>query len=343
MVKAVKVVLLNSLVIPIFFIGLSVSYADVTVERVVKSAGIMGIGASETDQKEFIQKSKKRIDSSNKFTGSFLSKFVGQKDMSEVINLDKNVTWQIDHASKSYNELPIVNMTKSLEDDRAGNPNDTASENGDELDKENYKIVKNEIKLVDTGEKKNINGYPCKHYVLTWLVIAENLETKERQKNVMTGNFWSTPEDKNIKALKSEEKTFNQLYLRKLGIDMDPEQMGRLGLNALGSLMTGASKDLKKEMAKMKGYPIVSSVKWETSQEQRTAEHTDQSGSEGKNFAGSFSGIFGDKLKSMMGKEESEKGELKTVFDSHSEIVSINVASIPNSVFEIPNGYKKSN
>jgi hypothetical protein len=343
MVRTVRRILLIALLVPVSLTGLSVSYADVTVERVVKSAGIMGIGASETNQKEFIQKSKKRIDTSNKFTGSLLSKLVGQKDMSEVVNLDKDVTWQIDHSSKSYAELPIVNMTKSLEDGRAENTNHNPSESEDELDKENYRIVKNEIKLVDTGEKKKINGYSCRHYVLTWLVIAEDIETKERQKNVMTGNFWSTPEDKDIKALKQEEKTFNSLYLKKLGVDMDPEQIGRLGLNSLGSLIVGASKDLKKEMAKMKGYPIVSSVKWETSKEQTTDKQTNQGEGEGQNFAGGFGGIFGDKLKSMMGKEGSEDGELKTVFDSHSEIVSINVASIPKSVFEVPNGYKKSN
>lgn len=343
MVKAVRRLLLVSLVIPLSLIGASVSHADVTVERVVKSAGIMGVGASETTQKELIQAFKKRIDTSNKFTGSFLSKFVGQKDMSEVINLDKNVTWQINHSNKSFTELPIVNMKKSSEAHRTEDSNHTSSESGDELDKENYKIVKNEIKLVDTGEKKKINGYPCQHYVLSWLVIAENIETKERQKNVMTGNFWSTPEDKKIKALQREEKTFNHLYLKKLGIDMDPEEMGRLGLSSLGSLMVGASKDLKKEMAKMKGYPIVSSVKWETSEEQTTAKQTNQDEGEGKNFAGSFGGIFGDKLKSMMGKDESENGGLKTVFDSHSEILSIDVASIPKSVFEIPSDYKKTN
>jgi len=38
-------------------------------------------------------------------------------------------------------------------------------------------VVRNEITVKETGEKKTIGEYPCARYVITWVVETENIET----------------------------------------------------------------------------------------------------------------------------------------------------------------------
>ncbi|UCH81060.1 MAG: hypothetical protein JSW20_00215 [Nitrospiraceae bacterium] len=82
-------------------------FADVTVERDIKSGGLMGMGASESHQKESIQGAKKYVDSKMKFTGKFLSKMSGEKKSSTIYRVNEDLIWEIDHKKKTYTERPI--------------------------------------------------------------------------------------------------------------------------------------------------------------------------------------------------------------------------------------------
>lgn len=319
--------------------------ADVVVERAIKSGGFMGMGASDIKEKEFLQGKKKRTDSTSRFTGSFLGKLAGgDRTSCEIIRVDKGLVWDLDQPAATYTERPIKLATGDQEQDQAS-ASTPAEESADQaqMNEEEWRVVKNEAKLEDTGETKTINGFECRHYLLTWLVQAKNIKTGELRTNRMTGDFWNTPLRGPVKALQKEERTFNAAYLKELGLDMSPEQMGQFGLNFMGSLLTGADQNLQKSMARMKGYPIVSTITWKMSEPREQAAQKDQGVDLSNGIGGALGSLFGNKVKEMATGEKEAKDGMKTVFDSRTEILAIHAEKVAPVQFEIPKSYKKVN
>ncbi|UCH81061.1 MAG: hypothetical protein JSW20_00220 [Nitrospiraceae bacterium] len=163
----------------------------------------------------------------------------------------------------------------------------------------------------------------------------------------MTTELWNTPEDEKIMKLKKEEEEFNRAYLKKLGLNMSPEEMKIFGLSILGGMADASGIDLKKEFSKIKGYPIVTSVKWQSQKDgkEQTNEQEEVEEDDGIDLSKGLGGAFGGFMKKKMAKRDNEKAEgkedMKVIFESYSEIKSIKTSAIPTDLFEVPKGYKK--
>ncbi|GMR05048.1 MAG: hypothetical protein BMS9Abin23_0976 [Thermodesulfobacteriota bacterium] len=309
-----------------------VSYADVTVARFVKSSGINGMGGYTANEKEAIKGLVKRVDSKREFTGKFLRRFSGAREKTTIYDVANDRVVMLDHAKKTYTVRKI-----SLPEDKEGDARDYGDDGeaaaGDKDDSE-VKVIRNELKLKDRGEKKTINGFPCRLYELTWLIETENVKTGERGKSLMTSLIWTTPETKKIKALQSEAERFNAAYLKKMGLDMDPGEYKRMGLSVVGTLSGRDSGELKKELSRIKGYPITTSVKWEIDM---TGKKTKED--EALTLDRGVEGLLGSLgRKVAKGKKKKEK---KPVFESYVEIKSIDASTLPGSDFTVPDGYKE--
>ena len=326
---------------------------DAMVERFNKSGGIKGIGASESAVVEKISGLRKHETSSVKMTGGmggFLSKIAGDMGSDVITDIDKDVVLTLDHKKKVYTERPIT-LPKEKEVP-SGRP-----EKGKETkeDKPKVRIVRNEITVKATGEKKTINGFDCTRYIVTWLIETENIETKERSKTTMTNDLWNTSESKEIRALQKEELEFAKAYMKKLGISVSPEEAKKFGMTAVaGQLgddeptMQKKLKGLQDKMEKIKGYPIVTALKWEV----EVPEGSRQAGrekaekeSEDTDLSGGIGGLLGGLAKKVAKKktaesmEDGQKGG-NILFDFYSEVKRIDVSSIPSSDFTVPSGYK---
>lgn len=334
--------------------SLSPVYADVTVERFFKSGGIGGVGASESKQKEYIRGIKKREDSTMKFTGAVLGRLAGEQSTSAVYRIDKDIIWDLDHPKKSYTERPIF-MPAGKVSSTAEKDNNKARREGKK--EEEVRIIKNEFRVEATGKKKTINNFPCEQYILTWLVEMENVKTKERSTNQMTTELWNTTEDARIRTLEKEESEFNQAYMKKLGIEMTQQDIQKFGLGMLGSSMGDAADRLKKELSKIEGYPIVTSVRWEAradeksgaqqKPEARKKQEKEKEGDEDTDISEGLGGILGGFMKKKMTEKQKEKnaGEdekgTKPLFESYFEIKGIDTSTLADSLFDVPAGYKK--
>lgn len=321
-------------------------FADVTVERYTKFGGFSGVGASEFYEKDFIKGLKKNTESKKKFTGKFLGKMVGEKKSSTIYRVDRDLIWNINHKKKSYTERPIsmperTESRRELEEKRKGAGEDAGAREAEKREEPETRIIKNEFNIKETGAKKTLNGFPCKQYIVTWLLVTENIKTGARNKSLMTTELWNTPENEKIKRLLKEEGTFNSAYLKKLGMDISPGDMKKLGLNMIGGLAGGSGTDVKKEFAKIKGYPIATSVKWESSGD-KEPEEKDESGG-GLDLSKGLGGMLGRLAKkAVKSRSKKSEGETKVVFESYTEIKSINITELPNGLFEIPGGYTKA-
>lgn len=343
-VKMVAACLAAGLLIP------GVALGDVTVERFMKSGGLKGIGANESTIVDRISGLRKREASAVKMTGSigkFFGGLVGDMSTDTITDIDRDVVWSLDHKKKTYTEAPIT-LPKMKEEEAAG-------ERPGREEKPKVRVTRNEITVRETGEKKTINGFDTNHYVITWLLEAEDIESGAKSRNIMTTDLWNTPETAETRALQEEESAFSRAYMKKLGLDMTDEDTRKLGLAVVAGLFGGDEasmkakvKELGEKMSKVKGYPIVTAVKWEMESEGGAAEaqqsaREEEGGSGGLDLSkglGGFLGGLAKKAAKGSGEKSAAPAQGSVLFDSYAEVKKIDASPIPGSEFEVPAGYK---
>lgn len=317
--------------------------ADVTVERYTKTGGLAGIGASESTTVEKISGLRKRETGTMKMTG-FLGKMAGDMSNDSITIIPKDAVWKLDHKKKTYTESPIT--MPSMNDEQEERQGKTR----EKQEKSNIRVVRNEVTVKETGEKKTIGGYDCSHWVITWFIETENTETKERSENTMTSDLWTTPETSEIRALQKEEKEFTEAWLKKIGWDMSNADAQKLGLGMMAGMfgdefsMQKGAKDVAEKMSKVKGFPIATGIKWRLKSSGGKAEKEGRASGEGvpdiaKGLGGLMS-AFGKKAGNGAGSSGDSGGE-KTAFESYSEIRKISGAGLSDEDFTVPAGYKK--
>jgi hypothetical protein len=328
-------------------LGAAPAGADVTVERTMKSGGIAGIGASDMTTVEKISGQRKREVTSMKMSG-FIGKMAGEMGGDEITHIPNDAIWKLDHKKKTYTESKITPppAPKGEQPGREEKP-----------EKPSVRIVRNEVTVTGPDGKKTIGEYACDHYAIVWVVETEDLETKARSESTMTSDLWTTPETAEIKQLQKEELEFTKAWLKKIGWDMTDQEARKLGLAMVGAMIGGDEESFKKgakevaeKMAKIKGYPIGTGVKWQVKSSGGEAAQKGGGGGEAegmpdlsKGLGGLMSafGKKGAKTSAEGGADKGAAGGPKAIFETYSEIRRISTAAIPDAEFAPPAGYRK--
>ena len=329
-------------------LGAASAGADVTVERTMKSAGFGGFGASDSTMVEKTSGLRRRQVTAMKMTG-FIGKMAGDLGSDEITDIQKDAVWKLDHKKKTYTESKITQPLPKGEQETGGK-----TERAEKQEKPTVRVVRNEITVKETGEKKTIGEYPCARYVITWVVETENIETGERGESTMTTDLWTTAETAEIKQLQKEEREYTQAWLKKIGWDLTDKETQQMGLSMVGALIGGdeasfkkGAKEVAEKMSKIQGYPIATGIKWQVKSSGGAAKQGGGEGAEGvpdisKGFGGLMSAL-GKKVAKGGGESGASGGAngAKAVFDTYMEIRKISTASLPDSDFAPPAGYKK--
>jgi hypothetical protein len=242
-----------------FGLGATFAWGDATIESTFKTGGFKGMGASEGTTVRRYQGEKMWESMSSKFTGAVLSRIAGGSETVSITRVDKGVSWQLDPKKKAYAEHPIKPLDRKEFQEGKRDPGK----------KPKIRITKSEFTVKKTGATETIHGFPCEEYRVTWYMEMEDLETQEKSKSTMVNDQWTTPETATIRRARADETAFQKAYAQKLGIHFSPDEAKQAGMSAAASL-TGASPEeiekgwaqVKKEMAKIKGYPIRTTVTW---------------------------------------------------------------------------------
>ena len=326
--------------------GAGAARADVTVERAMTNAGFGGMGASTGTMVEKYSGLRRRDATAMKMSG-FLGKVTGDLGGDEITDIAKDAVWRLDHKKKTYTESKITPPPQPKQEQEA--------ERSEKKEKSTVRVVRNEISVKGPGEKKRIGDFECSHYAIVWLVETEDTETKERGESTMTSDLWMTPDTDETRALMKEERDFNQAWLKKIGWDMTDQETQRMGLAMVGALIGGDEESFKKgakevaeKMEKIKGYPIGTGIKWQVKSSGGT-EAKQGGGGAPQGMPDIAKGLGG--LMSAFGKKggkgggeaagSSDAGGSKPVFETYMEIRTISTASLPDSDFVPPAGYKK--
>lgn len=334
--------------------------ADVTVERFIRSGGLAGLGANETVAVEKISGLRKREATTTKLTGA-LGSFLGARAADirneTITDVAKDAVWTLDHDAKSYSQSTL-SAAREQSAAKSSEPNGTRRDEK----KSDVKVVRNEVTVKETGQKKDLNGFPCVETVIIWVLETEDTESKERSKLVMTTDLWNTPDTAATQALVKEEGAFSQAYWKKAGADLSTEDRKNLGFAALGGMLgqdekslEAGMKDFRAKMEQVKGFAISTSIRWDVNPKEgddakaskkETAKKKRSDDDTPRGPGGFFGALRRAIREDVTGRsedapdDEQEQRSSSTVFDSYTEIRKITVAAVPGGEFQPPAGYK---
>jgi len=167
------------LVLVTLTVGLAV--ADLKTETFTRASMLTGMGSSEITAVTQYQGDKRADDNTMKMVGGIMGAFAGKPQTSvEITRLDKDVVWELNPPKKTYTERPIALPagTETKAERKQSGP-----------EQKPYKIVKSEIKVTKTGAAKDINGFACKEYLITWEVVMEDTASKGLEVRPETGGL----------------------------------------------------------------------------------------------------------------------------------------------------------
>jgi hypothetical protein len=314
----------------------AVGEAGVTIERFSRTGLLAGLGTMESSERVGLQADKRVTDSESKIVGGILGLLGGGASKTgQITRLDRDSIWQLDHKAKTYSVQPI----RFPSDSEIAGANVQAESKGE---KPNWRVRRSELKVEKTGGEKDINGFPCVEYLLTWTMVLEDTVKKDSVVQVMTTREWTTPLTNALKAAKAAEEAFNAKLYKKMGVSVSTEEMQNYG----GALLTTtygldsretAQKmaQVNAELAKVSGYPIVTEVQWRVKGDSSEAVEPE----EPQPRSGGLSGMLSRKITDAVAPKPQKSGQ-DLLFSSYSELKSVKLEDLPADRFEVPAGYK---
>jgi hypothetical protein len=294
-------------------LSFSLAWSDTTIETTHKTSGFRGIAASKGTTVQRYQAYKLWESTTTGFAGAILSKITGKEETITITRVDKGVYWTLDPEEMTYEEAPIV----LLKDMIGKKPSDKKAEG-----KSKVRVRKSQFTVKETGASETINGFPCKEYLITWLLEMEDIETKQGSLSTMTTNLWSTPATATVSRAQADVMKFQRAFARKM---------------SEADLKKGLSR-VKKEMSKIKGYPIRTEATWNLEPAGEASVREGPSASTPTNDTAGGSCLFAG-LAGLTGQQGTSGGA--PLFSSEFEVKAIEVKSVPVKTFEIPAGYTK--
>lgn len=320
--------------------------ADVKTETFTRTSLLAGIGSVEITAVNAFQGDAKAEAMTVKMVGGVVGALAGKpRKQTEVTRLDKDLIWDIDHGAKAYTERPIKPLT---EEELSGVKTETRVSGS--APPSRHRVTKSEFKVEKTGRTKDVNGFPCTEYLMTWELELEDTVEKARVGQVMTSGMWNTPLTDNLKKAQAVEAEFSRKLAKKMGLEVSADQMQNMGLGLLTTTYGVDSKEAArnfekaaKELAKVEGYPIVTEVTWKVKPDSAALARDKAGEEEGEpaSSGGGLRGMLANKIaKAIVKDQPREKSDV--VFSSYHEVRSVTTADVPSSEFEVPDGYKKS-
>lgn len=333
------------------------AFADVTVQYAASSGGYRGMGASESKGTRYVSGSKAREDANVRFTGAVLGRLGGKKgkDTASILRVDLDKRWELDPKKKTYRESPItLPPPEPGEDEESPKEPKPAKE-----EKPTHRIKSARAEVKNTGEKKTINGFKTVKHAALLSVVIEEISTKKTAEYKMTSDIWAAPWTKKLRSAMDEEAKFQRAYLKKLGVELSPQDRSRYGLESARLLLAAAGPEIEKALAKLTrelasidGYPIVTETAWRTppppapAKGQKEADEdsalSDAAGA--GSIGGAAMGLLGGIAKKAAKKKAAEAVAPKPgkpAFTVRTEIKKVETVSIPAERFELPKDYKK--
>ena len=324
-----------TLLVAISFLLAGFSQAQLKYQTFSKSSGFYGQGAFESTAATYIRAdgNASRRESYMSFTGSIM-KYLNQAGVQiEITRLDKKVMWKYDMKGNTVKEIPFSKIKELMDNGKLfqKQPQMKTQKETPREEPVRYTWEKPEIKVNRTGETKSFNGFLGKHAIITIRTIGTNTETGLKDTVTLTYDGWFSP---SVEKKMAKELAFQKKLDRELGVDT----WSTYGMRMLFQSYKEQFKSLQKEMKKISGYPIMSTLRMEmTSHSSATQTQSENKENEPqiKDVQKALSGLFGRKKKATKPAKPKNPNEIYSIT---TELKSISTHPLDAKLFEPPKG-----
>ncbi|HEX4910553.1 MAG TPA: hypothetical protein VFV64_07310 [Permianibacter sp.] len=290
----------------------------------------------------YVREDRKRTANDFKFDNWLLRNTIGRfsTGTDEVLRLDRNLQWQLNHEEKTYTECPLTGCVQPALP--GGNGQVQTGERGDRGEPEpsdcKITVTKNSIKGTALNEKRQIAGANAQLFRLNWQVEMKD-QFGKKASNTVTFDFWNTTPSGAVKDALDTQARFDSRYAKAMLASPQLQQLlNRDVYNAVGMLggsMGTAGNDwavkLGKELSKMKGYTLASTVQWNVS------------GETCGNAKPTPPGVSNNPVDWLTGNQVTQTAPTGPLIEFRYEVKTIGVQAERDSRFEVPRKYQRNN
>ena len=290
----------------------------------------------------YVRDDRKRTANDFKFDNWLLRNTIGRfsTGTDEVLRLDRNLQWQLNHEDKTYTECPLTGCVQPTLPGGNGQPQ--TGDRGDRGEPEpsdcKITVTKNSIKGTALNEKRQIAGANAQLFRLNWQVEMKD-QFGKKASNSVTFDFWNTTPSGAVKDALDTQTRFDSRYAKAMLASPQLQQLlNRDVYNAVGMLggsMGTAGNDwavkLGKELSKMKGYTLASTVQWNVS------------GETCGNAKPTTPGVSNNPVDWLTGNQVKQTAPTGPLIEFRYEVKTIGVQAERDSRFEVPRKYQRSN
>lgn len=320
--------------------------------------GLKGFFPFESTTKTYTRPDMQREDDRTKGTGTFTRFIIGTNDDSKIARLDRKLVWTLDAKEKTYTECPLKGCAGPVAEKPkpAKKPEEPKkAEKPGEPDCR-MKIAKSVFTVKPTGQKRSINEFDTEQYQVAWVVTLKN--PKKRQTISTLGvEIWTTPYTQPLKDAMAVEAAYAKSFANALvGVatggqktQVIPEEAAQLINGYLSQIVSPADKSAfmkaGKDVERIKGYPILTELKWDMRGDACAGEEPKPAGDSAStptskgDLLSSVTSFFARKKTDEMARDIADKPILSFIH----EVKAHKVEPIHDSVFSPPRSYTRSN
>lgn len=262
----------------------------------------------------------------------------------QIIDLNEEKIYDLDVRRKTYKVTTFAELRRRMEEAQRKAEEDARKEQAKEKTSEpardpNQKELEVDFDVKETGEKKTINGFDTRQFLITITLREKGKTLEESGGMVLTTDTWLAP---TIAAIK-EIAQFDQRYAQKLAGPMiagaSAEEMA--AALAMYPGLKDALARMRTESVKMDGTPILTTLTVDSvkSAEQLAAEQksAESSSSSGSGVGGLLGGLA---RRRAAAKDEGPKARA-TFMTSTNEVLKVTTA-VAETDTAVPAGFKEN-
>jgi len=268
--------------------------------------------------------------------GKLLVNFFPQGENVTITKLEEKMIYALNVQKSTYSKSPIEKIEIKQEDQKNAKK--------DVKEAQRYRVLRNELKAVDTGKSSTVNGFAVHIYNVIYIYSVEEIQTKIIKTDSLFVMLNLTQSD-NLEVFGKEMQRFSEEYLALIGMSSpDKSMQDMLGLNwvtMLHSFNPSSQQDEMKidyaSLSKLKGAPIVTEGYFSTLQYDPNA--TQSNSNEGLSLGGGLGGMMSSAIIKSAKKDTKPAYEEQLYF--RTEVLKVGAASITPDTFTVPVGYKE--
>ena len=315
--------------------------ATAVLESLVTSQGIAGFFPFEGTSLTYTRPTMRREENSFKGTGTLSRFVVGSNADANIVRLDRKLVYKLDAKRAEYTECPLTGCVKpgAQKPPPEKQPEAPRASRDDSC---KMRVASNNFDVKASGARRAINGFDTEQFTATWTVVLED-GNKRRSTSLLNAEFWTTAPTPAMRQAQAIELAYARAAATEVR-GLMPEQVQRAMSAFLQNSLSAGDKsalfNLAKQFEKVRGQPILTTVRWGYSGEACGGAATGGGASSGAP-AGGIAGLLGG-LAGSKGAGNSN-AEPSTLISISHEVRRYGVEPVRDSQFVPPPNYRRVN